>query len=94
MIDNRNRLRSHDCKENVLEMIDRSLTANRAEGFCTCKYGHNPEDYCNYCKIYTGLTVARACIVASVGRLDVMRSNMVEMQAEIEGKLRKLLEEE
>ena len=93
MIDNRNRLRSHDCKENVLEMIDRALSANRAEGFCTCKYGHNPDDYCNYCKIYTGLTVARACIVASVGRIDVMRSNLVACQKEIEGKLRKLLEE-
>jgi len=93
MIDNRNRLKSNDCKENVLEMIDTALTANRKDRYCTCRYDAYGADICNCCKVIGGLTAARACIVASVGRLDVMRSKMVEMQAEIEGKLKKLLEE-
>jgi len=93
MIDNRNGLKSHDCKENVLEMIDAALAANRKTDFCTCKYPGNGCGICNYCKIDRGLTVAKACIIASVGRLDVMRSNMVAMQEEIEGKLKAILEE-
>jgi len=82
-----------DCKENVLEMIRTALTANRNTDFCTCKYPGDGVGLCNYCKIDKGLTMAEACIIASVGRIDVMRSNMVAMQAEIEGKLKALLEE-
>jgi len=93
MIDNRNRLKSGACKENVLEMIQEALTANRNTDFCTCKYPGDGVGLCNYCKIDRGLTMAEACIIASVGRIDVMRSNMVAMQAEIEAKLKALLEE-
>lgn len=81
-----------DCKENVLEMIDAAMTANRTESFCTCRYDTDGVDRCNYCKIFEGLTVARACIVASVGRIDMMRTNMMIVQADIEEKLRILLE--
>jgi len=93
MIDNSNKLKSNDCKENVLEMIDAALTANNNDDFCQCRYGRDKEWPCTYCKINGGLTVARACIVASVGRIDVMRTNMMIVQAEIEEKLRKLLED-
>ena len=93
MIDNRNRLRSHDCKENVLEMIDAALTANNNDDFCHCLHVMDTKKPCTYCKIETALHVARACIVASVGRIDVMRANMVAVRAEIEGKLKRLLEE-
>jgi len=82
-----------ECKENVLEIIDKAFRANHLGGYCNCRFGGNKEDMCNYCKIEEGLTVARACIVASVGRLDVMRSNMFAIQEEIEGKLRAILEE-
>ena len=92
MIGNKNRLKSHDCKENVLEMIEAAITANRKIDFCTCSYSHGLNDYCNHCKINHGLAAAKACIVASVGRIDVMRTNMMIVQAEIEEKLRKLLE--
>jgi len=93
MIDNRNRLRSHDCKETVLEMIDEALSANRRADFCICRPGDRIDNMCAFCKINTGLSAARACIVASVGRLDVMRSNMVAYQKEIEEKLKRILEE-
>ena len=92
MIDNKNRLKSHDCKENVLEIINEALTANRKADFCTCRYDTAGRDVCNYCKIFEGLTAARACIVASVDRISIMRGNMVAVQKEIEAKLRKLLE--
>ena len=82
-----------DCKENVLEMIDAALTANRQGGYCSCVYHVADVGWCNHCKIRKGLEEARACIVASVGRLDVMRSNMIEMQAEIEEKLKRILGE-
>jgi len=81
------------CKENVLEMIRTALTANRMTDFCTCKYPGDGVGLCNYCKIDRGLTMAEACIIASVGRIDVMRANMVEMQAEIEEKLKRILGE-
>jgi len=82
-----------DCKENVLEMIDVALTANNNDDFCQCLHVREANKPCTYCKIETALHVARACIVASVGRLDVMRSNMVAYQKEIEEKLKRILEE-
>ena len=82
-----------DCKENVLEMIRTALTANKQVDFCRCKPGRFPDTTCTYCKIDKGLTMAEACIIASVGRLDVMRVNMSEVQKEIETKLKWLLEE-
>lgn len=91
-IDNRNRLKSHDCKENVLEMIDQALEANSNDDFCQCQHNTIVNKPCTYCKINSALHTARACIVASVGRIDVMRANMIEMQAEIEGKLKAILE--
>ena len=83
---------SYSCKENVLEIIDGALTANRKADFCTCQYSHEATGYCNHCTINNGLRAARACIVASVDRISIMRANMVAVQAEIEAKLRKLLE--
>jgi len=82
-----------DCKENVLEIIREALTANRMADFCTCRPAGMLDGKCAYCKIDEGLTMAEACIIASVGRIDVMRHKMVAMQAEIEGKLKALLEE-
>jgi len=82
-----------NCKENVLEMIDVALTANNNDDFCQCLHVMDAKKPCTYCKIETALHVARACIVASVGRIDVMRTNMMIVQAEIEEKLRKLLED-
>jgi len=81
-----------DCKENVLEMIDAASTANNNKDFCTCQYETRNAGPCTYCKIETALRAARACIVASVGRLDMMRVNMMIVQADIEEKLRILLE--
>ena len=82
-----------DCKENVLEMIDEAIQISGRQMHCTCIYLVEEVGVCAYCKVRRGLRVARACIIASVGRIDVMRSNMVEMQAEIEEKLKRILEE-
>jgi len=82
-----------DCKKTVLEMIDAALTANRMTDFCTCRPAGMLDGKCAYCKINEGLTMAEACIIASVGRIVVMRSNMVAMKEEIEEKLKRILEE-
>ncbi len=93
MIDNTNKRKSSDCKENILEMIEGALTANRTENYCTCTFYGEEIGACNYCKIDQGLRAAKACIIASVGRLDMMRANMLIMQVEIEEKLRRIMEE-
>jgi len=82
-----------DYKEEVLEMIDVALAANNKDDFCQCKHRKALEINrpCTYCKINIALYTARVCIVASVGRLDVMWSNMVAMQVEIEKKLKRIL---
>jgi len=67
-----------DCKENVLEMIDEAVKANYQRGICECHCLGNLNKRCSYCKIKEALQTSRACIVSSVGRLDVIRSNMVE----------------
>ena len=81
-----------DCKEHVLEMIDEAMGRNEVAWHCTCRYPIVDSDVCNYCKIDLALKAAKACIVASVGRLDIMRTNMMIVQADIEEKLRILLE--
>jgi len=93
MIDNTNKLNSYNYKENVLELIDQAMTANRAEGVCTCRYSENGKRGCNYCKILEGLMAAKACIVASVGGFDMIRMIMTIVQTDIEEKLRILPED-
>lgn len=82
----------NECKENVLEMIEESLSANRAESFCTCQYSHDATGYCNYCKINHGLQAARNCIISSVIEAEKMRGGMIVVQAAIESKIKRLLE--
>ena len=82
-----------DCKENVLEMIDEALRANKSEDFCTCRYDTAVFDRCTYCKISEGLTTAKACIVMSVDRIDIMRAKLRRAQVEIIRKLRVIVEE-
>ena len=74
------------CKEDVIELIDEALTVNILRHSCSCQQDGVKAGDCTYCKIQIALKTARACIVASVGRLDVMRSNMLAMQEEIEEK--------
>jgi len=81
------------CKENVLEMIDQAFRANHLGGYCTCRYPTVHNVACNYCKIEEGLTVARACIVASVEWIDVMMNMGDAMQELIEKQLKGLMEE-
>ena len=81
------------CKENVIEMIDQALRETDAITFCTCQYRYEGTGICSHCKINLALRTARACIVASVSRVDVLRSNFIAVQVEIESKLRALLEE-
>lgn len=81
-----------ECKENILEMIEAAITANRLEGFCECVYPVVGGNVCNYCRVDTALRTASACIIASVGRVDILRANIFTVQREIEGKLKRLLE--
>jgi len=82
------------CKENVIEMIDIAIWVNKLERFCVCVYPVVGGNICNYCKIERGLKTARACIIASVDKISIMRANMVAAQAEIEEKIKKLLGED
>ena len=92
MIDNTNKLKSYDYKEDVLGLIDQALTANRAEGVCTCRYSENGKRGCNYCKILEGLMAAKACIIANVGGIDWVRIISIQLDIEMIEELRKKLE--
>ena len=81
------------CKENVIEIIDGALWENKKITFCTCQYRGESAGLCSSCKINLALKMSRACIVASVDRIDVLRSNFIAVQVEIESKLRTLLKE-
>jgi len=82
------------CKQNVLDMIDEAIGANYAKGICECHCLGSLNKRCSYCKIKEGLQRARACIVASISRIDTMRSNIIAAQLEIEEKLKRLIREE
>lgn len=82
------------CKDTVIEMIDEAVGANYSRGVCECGRPGLNGNKCNYCKIKEALQMSRSCLITSVVRIERLRSNMAEMQKEIEAKLRKLLEEE
>lgn len=82
-----------ECKENVIEMIDRAIKTNNNTSACVCIYPGGDENLCNHCTINLALKTSRACIVTSVDKISVMQTNFIGIQKEIEIKLKKLLEE-
>jgi len=91
MIDNTNIFNKNTCKDDVLQLIEEGLTANRTESFCTCRYTLSGSDMCNNCKIAQALRQARKCIVSSLVAEKEMNTKMRVTQREIEAKLKKLI---
>lgn len=81
-------------RENIVEMIDKGLAANRQEGFCSCGYKDEVEVRCNNCIIRDALMVSRSCVILSISRIDVLKAKVEAGQKEVEKKLKELIKKE
>lgn len=79
-------------KDNVLQIIENSITANDQRSFCTCQYEPEGIEVCDYCKIDKGLRLALLHIRATSRKEAELRKSMERVQLEIEKKIMKLLE--
>lgn len=81
-------------RENIVEMIDKGLSANRQEGFCTCRHRDGVFVRCNNCIIRDALMMSRSCIIVSISRIDVLKAKVEAGQKEVEKKLKELIKKE
>jgi len=81
-----------ECKGEIFEMIDNALRLNGHTSGCTCIFNDPEGELCAHCTIREALRMSRACIVASVDRIDVIKAMMGKVHEEIERKLKTLLE--
>lgn len=79
-------------KDNVIQMIQNSITANDRQSFCTCQFNPEGTEVCNHCKVDKGLRMALLHIRATSRKDAEIRKSMERVQLEIETKIKKLLE--